>query len=405
MPQISVFTAFAWPQLLLLRYLRYDNYVMNASMKPNNPFLIAGYHSPEYFCDRQQETQALLDALHNERNVTLTAPRRIGKTGLIRHTLFHIKKQAPEAVTLYMDIFSTQSLSDFVRLFAHTVLGQLDSAPQKALNRIGKFIKSCRPTLTFDELTGAPKVSVDVAPTQEESTLKEIFDYLSSSEKNCYIAIDEFQQITAYPEKGVEALLRSYIQFLPNVHFIFAGSRQHVIQEMFTSSKRPFYQSTQLLTLGAIDRDAYARFAMSHFARHGKELPREVFDAIYKRYDGYTWYVQYLLNRLYGYNRNVDLKLAAYAAEEIVSELSYSYAELLNTCTPGQISLLKAIANEGCVNEVMAGSFIAKHRLRAASSVSAALKKLLNSELIYHSSDGYTVYDRFMGEWLRQQPF
>ena len=132
MPQISVFTAFALPQLLLLRYLRYDNYVMNASMKPNNPFLIAGYHSPEYFCDRQQETQALLDALHNERNVTLTAPRRIGKTGLIRHTLFHIKKQAPEAVTLYMDIFSTQSLSDFVRFDAHTVLGQLDSAPQKA---------------------------------------------------------------------------------------------------------------------------------------------------------------------------------------------------------------------------------------------------------------------------------
>lgn len=152
-------------------------------MRPNNPFLITGYHSPEYFCDRQQETKALLDALHNERNVTLTAPRRIGKTGLIKHTLFHLKKQAPDVATLYMDIFSTQSLSDFVRLFAHTVLGQLDSAPQKALNRIGKFIKSCRPTLTFDELTGAPKVSVDVAPAQEENTLKEIFDYLSSSEK------------------------------------------------------------------------------------------------------------------------------------------------------------------------------------------------------------------------------
>ena len=55
-------------------------------------------------------------------------------------------------------------------------------------------------------------------PTEEESTLKEIFDYLGSSEKRCYIAIDEFQQIAEYPEKGVEALLRSYIQFLPNVN-------------------------------------------------------------------------------------------------------------------------------------------------------------------------------------------
>lgn len=174
---------------------------------------------------------------------------------------------------------------------------------------------------------------------------------------------------------------------------------------MFASSKRPFYQSTQLLTLNPIDRDEYGRFAINLFSRHGKKLPHEVFNAIYDRYDGYTWYVQYLLNRLYGYNRNVDPKLAAYAAEEIISELSYSYADLLNTCSPGQISLLKAIANEGCVKEVMAGSFIAKHRLRAASSVSAALKKLLNNELVYHSPDGYIIYDRFMGEWLRQQPF
>lgn len=85
-----------------------------------------------------------------------------------------------------------------------------------------------------------PEVSIDIATDKEETTLKEIFNYLQSSEKRCYIAIDEFQQITEYPEKGVEALLRSYIQFLPNVRFIFAGSKQHVMQEMFLSTKRPF---------------------------------------------------------------------------------------------------------------------------------------------------------------------
>ena len=52
-------------------------------MEPNNPFLIAGYHSPAYFCDREVETTAILDALHNGRNVTLIAPRRMGKTGLM----------------------------------------------------------------------------------------------------------------------------------------------------------------------------------------------------------------------------------------------------------------------------------------------------------------------------------
>lgn len=374
-------------------------------MKPNNPFLISGYHSPEFFCDREQETAKILDALSNGRNVTLIAPRRMGKTGLIRHAFYHLKEHHPEIVTLYMDIFSTQSLGDFVRLFANTVLGKLDSAPQKALSRISQFIRSCRPVFTFDEITGVPKVTIDVAPAEEENTLKEIFDYLASSEKRCYIAIDEFQQITEYDEKGVEALLRSYIQFLPNVNFIFAGSRKHVMQEMFTSSKRPFYQSTQVVTIDAIDKEEYAQFAIENFTKHNTELPVDVFDAIYDKYNGHTWYMQAILNRLYGYNRNVDLEIVAYATEQIIAEYSYSYADLLRSYTAGNVKLLKAIAQEGCVKEVLAGDFITKYKLRAASSVSSSLKKLLNNELVYLTDQGYIIYDRFMGEWLSNQPF
>lgn len=367
--------------------------------------MIVGYHSPEFFCDREMETTTIIDALHNGRNMTLIAPRRMGKTGLIRHAFYKLKELEPEIVTLYMDIYSTNSLGDFVRLFANIVLGQLDSAPQKALSRIGQFIRSCRPVFTFDELTGMPKVTVDVAPTEEESTLKEIFDYLGSSEKRCYIAIDEFQQIAEYPEKGVEALLRSYIQFLPNVNFIFAGSKQHVMQEMFTSSKRPFYQSTQLLTIGTINQDKYSCFAMGYFAKRNLQLPREVFDAVYNKFDGHTWYIQNLLNRLYGYNRDVDMESVAYAIEQIIAEQSYSYADLLKAYSSGHVRLLKAIAQEGCVKEVLAGDFISKYKLRAASSVSAALKKLLGNELIYQTADGYIIYDRFMGEWLRRMVF
>ena len=232
-----------------------------------------------------------------------------------------------------------------------------------------------------------------------------MFDYLGSSEKRCYISIDEFQQITEYKEKGIEALLRSYIQFLPNVNFIFSGSKKHVMQEMFTSSKRPFYQSTQLLNIGTIGREEYYKFAAEHFSKHGTRLPQEAFDAIYDKFAGHTWYVQSILNRLYGYNRDVDLPLVDYAIRQIISELSYSYADLLKAYSTGQARLLKAIAREGCVKEVKSGDFITKHKLKAASSVGSSLKKLLDNELVYHTSDGYIVYDRFMGEWLRTLPF
>ena len=374
-------------------------------MIPNNPFLISGYHSPEYFCDRKQETAKITDGLHNGRNITLIAPRRMGKTGLIRHTFQNINNQDSKIITLYMDIFSTQSLGDFVKLFANTVLGKLDSNPKKALNRITRFIRSCRPIFTIDELTGIPKVTIDVVPSDEENTLKEIFDYLSSSEKRCYIAIDEFQQISEYPEQGVEALLRSYTQFATNVNFIFAGSKKHIMQEMFTSSKRPFYQSSQIITIDAIEKEEYANFAIKHFSENNITLPKKIFDSIYDKYDGHTWYIQVMLNRLYGFHREVNEELVNYAISEIISDYSYSYADLMKAYPSSNIRLLKAIAKEGCVKEILSGNFITKYRLRAASSVSTSLKKLTENELVYKTDKGYIIYDRIMDEWLRNQPF
>ena len=374
-------------------------------MKPNNPFLVTGYHSPEYFCDRRQETETMIQALYNGRNVTLIAPRRMGKTGLVKHVFYKLREQEPDIVTFDMDIYSTQSLGDFIRLFASTVLGRLDSVPQKALGRVGKFIKSCRPVFTFDELTGQPKVTIDIVPSSEEATLREIFDYLRSSEKRCYIAIDEFQQIAEYPEKGAEALLRSYIQFVPNINFIFAGSKQHIMQQMFHSAKRPFYQSTQTQVIDRIARDEYYRFAADFFTRQGRKLAEETFGYLYDAFDGHTWYIQTLLNRLYGYAGNPDIGMVDYAIGEVVAESTYTYENLLAAYPASNIRLLKAIAKAGCVREINSGDFITEYRLRAASSVNSALKRLIDREMVYKTADGYIVYDRFMAIWLRQQPF
>ena len=194
----------------------------------NNPFLIVGYQGPEYFCDREKETEVILSALHNGRNITLVSPRRMGKTGLIKNVFYTLQEKEKNAKCFYLDIFSTQNLREFVALLGREILGKLDSLSQSTLKTLLSFFKSCRPVITMDELSGIPSVSLDIVPSKEEETLKEIFDYLRQSGRECYLAIDEFQQIMEYPEKGVEGLLRSYIQFLPNVHFIFSGSKKPV---------------------------------------------------------------------------------------------------------------------------------------------------------------------------------
>lgn len=374
-------------------------------MKPYNPFLISGYYSPEYFCDRKIESDTIINAMHNNRNITLVAPRRMGKTGLIKHVFYKLQEEQPNIVTLYIDIYSTQNLGDFVRLLANAILGKLDSEPQKAINRISKFIKSCRPVFTIDEFTGAPRVSLDIVPEQEQATLKEIFDYIASADKRCYIAIDEFQQITEYPECGVEALLRSYIQFIPNANFIFAGSKQHIMEQMFLNAKKPFYLSTQILTLGAICEEAYYKFADELFKTQNNSLPQDVFHNIYSGVSGHTWYIQNILNRLYSYGTKINEELVKYAVNEVVRENSYIYESLLSAYPRSCTSLLKAISKEGCVKEINAGSFISKYNLKTPSSVSSALKKLIDKELVYKSDKGYIVYDRFMNIWLRSQSF
>jgi hypothetical protein len=159
------------------------------------------------------------------------------------------------------------------------------------------------------------------------------------------------------------------------------------------------------MTIEAIDRTEYYNFAAERFEERHTALPQEVFNAMYDRFDGHTWYMQCMLNRLYGYNRDVDDELVNFTIKEITAESSYAYTDLLKAYTLGHVRLLKAIAKEGCVKEILAGDFIKRHNLRAASSVCSALKKLLNNELVYQTSNGYIVYDRFMSEWMRQLEF
>ena len=366
-----------------------------------NPFLVSGYESPEYFCDRKKETEDLLETLHNGRNITLTSPRRLGKTGLIKHIYHLIRLKDPKATVIYIDLFSTESLYDFTQAFASAVLGQLDSNPVKAMKKIVNLFKSFRPNLTVDQVTGQPKIGLDIAFGTETSTLEQVFKYLKQSGKTCYIAFDEFQQITYYPEKNVEALLRSYIQDLHNVHFIFSGSRAHLLGEMFLSPKRPFYQSTSEKTIGVIDEQVYFAFADGFFTAQGRSLPIEVFHYVYSLYEGYTWYIQMILNRLYSkVGRSIDIDLAHECLHEILQENEFYYQHLLQVYPKGQVKLIKAIAKEKKVNEPLAGSFISKYGLTATSSVKSALSRMLDEEIIYRAPDGYIVYDRFFGQWL-----
>lgn len=368
-----------------------------------NPFIYQGYESPKYFCDREVETKTLLSHLKNGRNVTLISPRRIGKTGLIKNTFYHLKEQEKDATCLYIDIFATKNLHDFVELLGVMVINEIVRKNASFIEKTISFFSALRPVLSMDPLTGEPSVSITVEPSKEDITIQSIFNYLNDSEQEVYIAIDEFQQIAEYPEKGTEALLRSYIQFAQHVHFIFSGSKFHLMAEIFGSPKHPFYQSTEMMGLKPLDSDVYYDFCLQFFKEKGGNIEKDIFVYLYNMFEGHTWYIQCIMNRLYEANTNVEsIEQVNAAILSILAGREPQFESLSQFFTDNQFSLLKAIAKEGIVAQPTAGRFIKSHNLSGASSTKAALKVLENKELVYRKPEGYIIYDRFMDLWLKR---
>ncbi len=375
-------------------------------MKPsiNNPFVTYGYKGPDYFCDREEETRKLMRALANERNVTLIAPRRMGKTGLIHHVFNAISNENAEIRCFYLDILGTRSLQQFVELFASKVIGKLETPTQQVLARLTSFFSRWRPKIELDPFTGTPSLGLDIAPSEARESLQSVFEYLRQSGRRCYVAIDEFQQILAYNDEGVEALIRSYVQFLPNVYFIFAGSEQHMMEEMFLSAKHPFYLSSQILSLGPIDREAYYDFANAWFCDASDGLPREVFDLIYDTAEGVTWYVQGILNRLYEFADSPQtIDLARRCVYELVDEQEQVFQNYCAWLTENQLAVLRAIAIDAIVKAPLSHDFISRHRLPSASSVKTSLTSLLDKQLIVSTPQGYKLTDLFFRIWLARK--
>ncbi len=372
--------------------------------EPDNPFIYKGYERPDYFCDREIETENIIGALRNGCNLMVFSPRKIGKTGLIKHVFNRIKEANKNAVCIYIDIFATQNLYDFVQALGIAIVEEAVEREKSLMARAFDTFKAWRPVVSYDTLTGLPTISVSIEPSREEYTLRSIFDHLEKLKKDVYVAIDEFQQIANYPEKGVEALLRSHIQF-SHAGFIFSGSRQHLMAEMFNSPKRPFFQSTEFVNLRPLPEIIYYDFSRRFFEKRKGNLSEDVFHDVYQRFSGHTWYVQFVMNRLYETTKYAEsVEQSNQVILSVVDTLSPQYEMMMSLLTINQVNLLKAIAKEHKIEKPQSAEFIKKHNLSSPSSVKTSLDVLVDKELVYPEKDGYIVYDRFMAIWLQRLP-
>lgn len=366
-----------------------------------NPFLLTGYHSREYFCDRQKETERITEAIQNARNLTLISERRLGKTTLLNHVEHNLDKSV---VFIYVDLYPTLQLKDFVQVFSNRILSQLEPFSDKVMRKINSFFGLLRPRFSIDPATGAPNLELSLTNRSEtETSVSLLFDYIRQSEKRVAVAFDEFQQIQNYPEKNVEALLRSLIQKDTSSSFIFSGSYTHMLISMFSDYSRPFYQSSELMQLDKIDRAKYVPFILSMFGKGKIRLSESTAEYLYDLNKGITYNVQYICNKLFSSGNSEISKINAdEILKDILEENEVIYFNYRELMTDLQFKVLKAIAKETSVDKPYSNQFISKYQLGSSSSVKTVIDALLKRGMLTNNRTIY-VTDWYFSLWLKNQ--
>jgi len=370
--------------------------------KPTTPFPTTGYFGPQYFCDREDETKRILSNISGGQSTIITAPRRMGKTALI----LHLFNKIPAGTRgIYFDILPTESRSGFLNELATAVI---QTVPERkgAGRRIWDFIKSLRPIVSFDSLTGSPQVTFNLKEHEVNYQIETILSFLESQDEKYVIAIDEFQQIMKYPEKNTDAWLRTQIQKLQNVVFVFAGSQQHILNEMFTIPSRPFYNSASLLKINKIDKEKYRGFIKKQFTHKGRTIDDSTINNILDWADCHTYYVQLVCNRVFLTGvTSIDEKTWKEEAGRLLKEQEPVFFNYRNMLTQPQWSLLKAAALEGELYEPTGMAFALKYSLGNPSTVLRSMDSLTRMEIIYHdyNREGkkfYSINDLLFRRWV-----
>jgi len=364
-----------------------------------NPFIITAYKAPEFFCDREKETDMLMRSVINGVNIVLYSLRRMGKTGLIKNA-FHQLGLSTDYQLIYIDIYRTKNVDDFVNELANAML-KIDKKTwyKKAFD----FIKNLHPMITVNPISG--QMEVEIKPINQghgTTNLESILQFFEQYQSKIIIAIDEFQQITEYPESGFEAFLRSKIQFLNNVNFIYSGSNRRLITAMFNNYNRPFYQSGATLYLDKIPSDVYALFIKKLMVNNGRSISDELITKGLLWTETYTWFTQNYFNRVWGKGvKNISQELLYEVEAEIFSEKERDFIELRNLLPENQMNLLIAIAKEDGVSQPTAKDFLAKYKLGSSSTINSALKVLEQKEIIYNENNTYQLYDLYLKRFLQ----
>ena len=363
-------------------------------MAEKNPFKFGSIVDDPFFTDRKEEIGQVRSILSSSNHLILISPRRYGKSSLIYKVVGGLKRPVV-AIDLQLvtsvDDFASQLLKRIYRVYPR--------------ERIRQFIKNFRviPVITVNPVTNA--IDVSFQPTGKSfpnlEDVLNLLEKLSSEKKRCIVIMDEFQEIYRLDE-NLARQLRSVLQVQRNINYVFLGSQESMIRDIFEKKNSPFYHFGFLLTLSRIPREYFKQFLDDNFKKVIKE-PAGITTQILDFTRCHPYYTQHLSFIIW---ENLSRKITsddpvAEGILNIIKSHDIDYERLWGSFNNTDKKLLIGLAESGF--SPLSDAFIRKYDLGASSTVFSSLKRIMKSGYITKFDNKYEIDDPFFSHWIKKR--
>ena len=371
-----------------------------------NPFQFGGLVDEPYFINREKELSDIKTSLVQGQNLMIYAPRRYGKTSLIKKVAREL--QVDGHPVIYLDFFRIFSKARFVELYAQAILSKQSGGFEKALKWFKKQVNGLIPTVSLNQ-EGQPVFGIGYLSGKPLSN--DILEILALPSglfrgKQVVVIFDEFQEIARLNGESFEKEIRSVIQEQTRVSYVFMGSKSHMMLDLFNQKDRAFYQSAKLYPIGKIAAEEMRKFIRQRFDHAGINLHEAIVDVILTWSDNIPYYVQFLSAELYAYCASagtVPLTAPEQVMELILDRQTDFYTGLLEQTSSYQKSVLRAICSGS--PEIYSKSVSDQFALSSTSSTQAALDALIRMGIIEKQSGSVQFSDPFFKKYLISRYF
>ncbi len=365
-----------------------------------NPFVFGKIVDNSNFCNREKEIMELKTAIENNYSTWLFAPRRYGKSSLVKKVFSEVKG----VTTIYFDLYNIKSTDDFSRKYSNTLSKKLfnwKNEIKEVSKSAVKYFKNLSPNITFDE-NGTPGINLISANIKEQERIETILNVPEkiAQEQNIKICIafDEFQEIDRI-DKFIINWMRSVFQNQKNVCYVFLGSKQSLMQNIFTSINSPFYEYAIKMDIQALKRVELINFIEQKFKTKNVEISQDLINNILDKSRCHPHYTQYfasvVFNMLVAENK---IDITDEWLDKIINAQSDIFQNIYDQLNNNQRLLLNVIANDE--EEIFSKENRKKYDLPSTASMSVNIKALIKKDLINKQKGSYFINNPILKEWI-----